>query len=232
MKLIRLIISKLIISKLIISGILISECKMGEEMKLIELLIMSGIIMIIISGCIMGGRYRYTDNARMGGGREIKVWISEEFKEEEREEIRKGIGEWNYGLNGRIEIKIEDEGFKEEGEKVAKQVREGGWIIRRIGSGDKRIPKAEGKGLWVIGFVEGIKGQHMYLIWDRLPRDVIKGVVMHEIGHLLGVGHIGHRLMSGEYGKEGSSCIDYETMWAVAEAQDISMEGLNFCADL
>jgi|ERR1035437_273801 hypothetical protein len=202
-------------------------------MKMIILII---IMMMVGIGCAyinlpIEGEYRYTHNLNEGGKiREIPIWIDIKFGEGDRIEIVKAIEDWNYAMNGKIELRIVDFEFNEEGEKVVSQIRKNGWIIRKIDSSSRFIPGVE-KGFHTLGFVERVGGNHLYLIRDRLKNEEVFGVVLHEIGHLMGSGHVGDRLMAPHYSIAGNQCIDLITIMMVAKYNGTSINGLNYCYD-
>lgn len=158
--------------------------------------------------------------------RRIPIWISYEFGSADVIAISSAIDHWNRSLNGSIRLEVVDIVFNEEGEKVVEQIRERGWIIRKIGT--EGLPNV-GVGYNCVGFADKIGGSHIYIVRERLDNDEVFGVVMHEIGHLLGAGHVGHGLMQAHFRKVDSQCIDYDS--AMAVKQYLKLGKINWCRD-
>lgn len=65
---------------------------------------------------------------------------------------------------------------------------------------------------------------------DRLGSRDLGGIMMHEFGHALGAGHDpGGKLMHPYYTGNKQRCIDEGAVRAVAAAQRLPLEGLNWC---
>lgn len=165
--------------------------------------------------------------------REIPIWIDGEFGEADKVEIDRAVDSWNFAMNGYVKLKVVDTKFNMEVEKIVKQVNDGGWLFMKIHSSNKMVPdhKDKEKGYWTIGFCERIGGHHMYLVRDRLANEDIYGVTLHEIGHLMGSGHTGQRLMYPHYSRARFQCIDYDTMVKVSSFFGVPLSGLNYCID-
>ena len=178
------------------------------------------------------GEYNYTHAPKYLGPpiREIPVWIDKEFGEADKVEIDKALDAWNYAMNGYIKLTVIDTHFDMEVDKIVKQVKMGGWLFMKIKSDSTLVPLND-KGFWTIGFCEVIGGHHMYLVRDRLGNDDIFGVTLHEIGHLMGSGHVGQRLMYPHYSRARFQCIDYQTMTNVSKFFELPLENLNYCLD-
>ena len=71
----------------------------------------------------------------------------------------------------------------------------------------------------------------MYLVRDRLSNDMVFGVTLHEIGHLLGSPHVGKRLMYPHFTRARNQCIDFDSMWAVASYWGLPTDRLNYCVE-
>jgi hypothetical protein len=165
--------------------------------------------------------------------REIPIWLDKNFGEADKVEMDRAVDAWNFAMNGYIKLKIVDTKFDMEIDKIVQQVNKGGWLFMKIESTNKMVPDHHDKkkGYWTIGFVEQIGGHHLYLVRDRLANEDIYGVTLHEIGHLMGSGHVGQRLMYPHYSRARFQCIDYETMVKVSSFFDLKIEAMNYCVD-
>jgi hypothetical protein len=74
-----------------------------------------------------------------------------------------------------------------------------------------------------------VRGKYIYVIPERLKKEWEMGVIMHEIGHLMGVEHMEGTLMSAYFNKVPMICLDYGVMKAVGEKWGIGIERLNYC---
>lgn len=205
-------------------------------------LVIALVVAAIIAGCAgvtlnpalpKLGLYHYTHVPYHEGTpvREIPIWIDKNFGEADKVEIDKAVDSWNYAMNGYVKLKVVDTHFDMEVDKIVTQVNAGGWLFLKIDSKNKLVPPQSDKGFWTIGFCEQIGGHHMYLVRDRLTNDDIYGVTLHEIGHLMGSGHVGQRLMYPHYSRARFQCIDYDTMVKVSGFFDLELDNLNYCVD-
>lgn len=191
----------------------------------------------LVSGCAsLGqpilGRYTYSQKELYQGPavRVIPIWIDKDFGEADRVAIDDAIRAWNYAMNGYIRLKVVDTNFDMEIDKIVSQVNQNGWLIMKIKSDNHLVPTSD-KGYWTIGFTERIGGNHLYLVRDRLANEDVFGVTLHEIGHLMGSGHTGERLMFPHYSRARFQCIDWDTVRTVAKYNDLPVEALNYCTD-
>ena len=207
-------------------------------------LLIAIIVAAIVAGCaglVMNpaqpklGEFTYVHAVPYTGApvREIPIWMDKEFGEADKVEIDRAVDAWNFAMNGYVKLKVVDTQFNMEVDKIVKQVNAGGWLFMKIHSSNKMVPdhRDKEKGFWTIGFCEQIGGHHMYLVRDRLSNEDVFGVTLHEIGHLMGSGHVGQRLMYPHYSRARFQCIDYETMTKVSKFFDLEMENLNYCID-
>lgn len=209
---------------------------MKFKMLIVLLVVLIGLL-VGCAGVLVGkdaglGRYRYTQQ-ELNQGQPVKVipiWIDKNFGEADKLAIDDAITAWNYSLNGYIRLKVVDTAFDMEVPKIVEQVKSDGWLFMKIKSDNPMVPKND-KGYWTIGFCERIGGNHLYLVRDRLGNDDIFGVTLHEIGHLMGSGHVGEKLMFPHYTRARFQCIDYETMKTVASYRHLPADRLNYCVD-
>lgn len=207
-------------------------------MKIAIVLVLAAFIAGLIAGCAtlnqpILNRYQYTRQDLYQGQpvRVIPIWIDKNFGEADKVAIDDAIQAWNYAMNGYVRLRVVDTAFDMEVDKIVSQVNQNGWLFMKIRSDNKLVPTQSEKGYWTIGFVERVGGNHLYLVRDRLGNDDIFGVTLHEIGHLMGSGHIGERLMYPHYSRARFQCVDYETIKKVADYQKVPLSALNYCVD-
>lgn len=210
-------------------------------MKAIIVILIALIVAIVVTACATTlnpalpklGLYHYTHAPVYTGEpvRTIPIWIDKDFGEADKIEIDNAINAWNFAMNGYIKLKVVDTNFDMEVDKIVTQVKENGWLFMKIKSDNKLVPAQSTPGFWTIGFCERIGGQHLYLVRDRLTNEDVFGVTLHEIGHLMGSGHVGQRLMYPHYSRARFQCIDYDTMVKVSNYFDLRLDNLNYCSD-
>lgn len=194
-------------------------------MKYIRYLILISFLLIGCSGHL--GNYHYTKNEHGVLVKEIPIMVDRNFGSLDRESINAAIEQWNYALNGFIKLKVESWDFDMEVSSIVDTVRRRGFLILKIDSKSHLVVDA--KGQMILAFCDKVSGNYMYIIRDRLENDDVKYLALHELGHLLGVGHESKYLMAPIYQKINYQCIDYETMKVVAKRHDLLMDSLNYC---
>lgn len=199
--------------------------------KLIKLL-----IFIILIGCgnSLGKNFHYIGDEKynLASKREYNIWIDDKFGEMDRAAIDNGIMQWNYALNGNIKLVVKSYEFDMEISKLEEIVKEGGWLIFKIDSNNGMIVdrKSGVEQFHTLAWVDKIGGTKIWVVRERVKNEWMTGLMMHEIGHLLGAKH-DKGLMRPHYRLEDYRCIDYEAISMVAEYQGIEIERLNYCID-
>ncbi len=160
-----------------------------------------------------------------------KIWVDKNFGYADRLAIDDAIKQWNYALNGHVVLAVETFEY-DMGMDVLREVVEGrGWVFLRIDSTAKYIPDSQNgqKKYYTLAWVNKIGGSQMWVVRDRLKNEWVEGVIMHEIGHMLGADHDQVYLMQPIYNWEDYRCVDYAALKRVAEYQHIPMSNLNYC---
>ena len=98
-----------------------------------------------------------------------------------------------------------------------------GWLIMKVSEKNSPLEMP-------YGFTDKVGGSRIYLVRERFDNDVVFGLVLHEISHLLWAEHIGRTgLMSPGYTDINNECIDYPTIEQVAKHYHIPIKELNYC---
>jgi hypothetical protein len=80
-------------------------------------------------------------------------------------------------------------------------------------------------------FAAGVGGV-MDVYVQRVGRRDLGAIVMHELGHVLGLGHsTGPGLMAAHYHPTSQRCVDRTAIEAVAAKRGLPLARLNWCAD-
>lgn len=170
----------------------------------------------LILGC-KDVRYPINDNKV-----EINIYIDKEFSKEDVIEIRRGIEEWNYAMSGAVVLSVVSEEFNME----VSTIKEGGWFILKTDS--IRKSREDSLGHYILGYVNKVGGNYLSIVSDRVQWN-LKMIVMHEIGHLLGIKHTERGLMLSEFVWDEFKCIDVVTMKEFGKIYRINLDKLRYC---
>lgn len=168
---------------------------------------------------------------------EYKVWVDKGFGNADRLAIDDAIRQWNYSMNGYVKVTVVSYDFDMEID-VLKQVRDsGGWLIMKIDSMNPMVddgPTVNGKPKsYTLAWVNGVGGTKMWVIRDRIMDSRwMTGIVLHELGHMLGADHDEMYLMGSKFDWEKFRCVDYHAALLVATAQGIPIGRMNYCVYL
>ncbi len=150
---------------------------------------------LLLIGCgYIPAPYYYINQPRALSGREIHIEVDPDFGEGDLVAIDLAVRKWNYVLNGNIKLII---GGGDDW-VILKTTYQGGDMVSWTGPAE------------------------IYIIRGRVLNEDMTGLVMWEIGNLLG--------SSVEVPVwERYRCIGREEMRIVSEKQGIPMERLNYC---
>lgn len=173
--------------------------------------------------------FEYTDHARpASAGRAIALYVDSDFLEAQRRAIVSAMRQWNYALNGYVRFRAHLLPPDVNAADVARLRSGGGWIVARVDSSHPVARHGEGLHALAVTVGNGHDG-FVYVIADRLGGRDVAGVVMHELGHVLGAGHDHAGLMAPVYSPAAARCIDRDAMAMVASAQRLPLPRLNWC---
>jgi hypothetical protein len=162
--------------------------------------------------------------------RYIPVYVDKDFGELDKLAIDDAVRQWNFAMNGYVKLEVQSQPFDMEIDIIRKCLSGGCWMIMKIDSLNPMVgavdPTPETR---TLAWANDIGGNRVYVIRDRIQNKWMTGIMLHEMGHLLGAQHDNVYLMRPHFNWEDYRCVDYQALKLVAEAQHIPMEHLNYC---
>jgi hypothetical protein len=166
---------------------------------------------------------RYTSNPAAAVTRETIALniVAGSFSPYQQAKILRAVNEWNVALNGSVRFEIVSDGNDDLTSKATLH-----WVISaRHGGQNTSLPTALAATYPALGI-----GGLMVIHVDRIGRRDLGGVVMHELGHVLGLGHDPKgRLMAALYHPSDQQCVDRTAAEAVAVKRNLPLAQLNWC---
>jgi len=156
----------------------------------------------------------------------VRLAIDEHFDAYDRAKILRAVNEWNHVLNGYVRLDM--------GPAMDTELSTAVWVVAAK-RGGRPPPAAAGtlsnhalavtQPLWSTG--------GMVIVYvDRLGARDLAGVMRHELGHVLGLGHdTNGRLMSARYTGHHQRCIDRSAAEAIATSRKLPATALNWCQE-
>jgi hypothetical protein len=213
-----------------------------KELSMRREIVFFSLILPLLCGCIGDTRYlatsasaddlaaraqshpsslRYTNHTPSATAAEvISLRITGPFESYDRAKILRAVNEWNVALNGVVRFEIVPDGA------VAATTKP--WMIVATRGG---APSPAFRGVATLAFTYAIPnaGGVMGIYLDRIGSRDLGGAVMHELGHVLGLGHGDRGLMAAYYHPTDQQCVDRTTITAVAAKRRLPANQLNWC---
>lgn len=193
------------------------------------------LILMVILGCVscLGHIPPPFHYVRHGGYstialKEIPVYIDKDFGEMDRLAIDDAVRQWNFAMNGYVKIQVQPEPFDMQIEIIRRCLSGGCWMVMKIDSNNPMSIDSSPESR-KLAWVNDIGGNRIYVIRDRIENKWMTGIMLHEMGHLLGAEHDNVYLMRPHYNWEDYRCVDAAALKLVAEAQHLPFERLNYC---
>jgi hypothetical protein len=164
---------------------------------------------------------RYTSNGAAATNTEIiPLRINGPFEPYDRARILRAVNEWNVALNGFVRFEIVPDGG-------TAGPRTRAWTI--MASRGNNPPATATQSALAVTYAIPHAGGVMAVYVDRIGNRDLGGVVMHELGHVLGLGHDSGGLMTAHYHPTSHQCVDKAAVAAVAAKLKLPMSQLNWC---
>jgi hypothetical protein len=152
----------------------------------------------------------------------VRLDIDDRFDAYDRAKILRAVNEWNHVLNGFVRLDIAP--MVDDGRPAAD--RSPSWKV---------VPAPQGalfSNALAVTYPLRRAGGMVIIYVDRLAGRDLVGVMRHELGHVLGLGHDPKGgLMSTRYTANDQRCIDKAAAEAIAASRTLPAAVLNWCEE-
>lgn len=163
---------------------------------------------------------RYTNHRPTATAAEIvPLHIKGSFAPGDRAKILRAVNEWNVALNGFVPFTI----VVDSGASAATAGLARPWSIMAAQGISPRVAPRPTIALAHTQPLPGT-GDLMIVYVDRIGTRDLGSVVMHELGHVLDVGHGERGLMAAHYHPTDQQCVDKATIAAVAARRRLAVD--------
>lgn len=184
------------------------------------------VFLLVGIGCVPRTALHYYIHAD-GKTIEVKyypIYVDRDFGDADKVAIAQAVEQWNFSLNGQVRLAVVDWNFMME----PSVLKENAWYILRVNSACTFKPPDTPTDR-TLAWANKLGGNYIYIIRDRLWNDDVKGITMHELGHLLGSDHVGTYLMYYRFNRNRYDCVDYASAESVGKALHLNGSALNYC---
>ena len=192
------------------------------------------IVGLVVIGCLSVRReeVRYSQFSNdVVVSKEMGLWIDSRFSDLELREIRRGVDQWNMVLNGNMKIVVlgRHDMEMELVSRVSSSMSER--MVMKVSPENAIVPFMDkfGQLTITIAWCDRISGHYMYFVDGRVGLEDMHHVFLHEMGHMLGLGHMDGKLMHPSYTKSRYLCIDKESAFEVARVHGFNLATMNYC---
>ena len=163
-----------------------------------------------------------------------KIWIDNAFGESDMVEIQAAMDRWTYALNGYMTFEMEEFDVINGSLQPYRECFNGkAWCFMKINHTSSMLIGQDHSetGIHVLAFTDRVGGHLLYVVRDRIMNEQMKGLMMHEVGHLLGANHIDEDsdLMAPIFTNENTQCVDKHTLEQVAQFEHFPVNNMNYC---
>lgn len=183
-------------------------------------------LVLFLSGCIHTGMNR---EFVPGQPKTISVYVDQNFTFFENKAIDRAIQEWNHTLNGQLNLQIQEPNIKINSKVINDQSKF--FVVKSVVVEPGSINKtAYYPAPLEAGNAYGYADKNVaYIFRDRFVASYMYGVVLHELGHLLGADHKGDGLMATEFDRDKMKCVDFDTIEQVTKVWHLPMQKMHHC---